>query len=191
MLPPGPSLRVTKTWTTDQFLNTLRTGVDPFGKKLDPTMMPWKFIGRLDDQVKLRGYRVELGEIETTLARHPRVLEVAVVVRPGRDGDKRLVAYVVADGAVVSRDLREFLSSKLPEYMVPKAFVVLDRLPLSANGKVDRRALPEPEAESLASPQPIDATRATPSYEPGPSGSACAPELSPPEAEPCRRAHGP
>ena len=115
-----------------------------------------EFLGRLDDQVKLRGYRVELGEIETTLARHPRVLEVAVVVRPGRDGDKRLVAYVVADGAVVSRDLREFLSSKLPEYMVPKAFVVLDRLPLSANGKVDRRALPEPDERAELVQAPVE-----------------------------------
>ena len=115
-----------------------------------------EFLGRLDDQVKLRGYRVELGEIETTLARHPRVLEVAVVVRPGRDGDKRLVAYAVADGAVVSRDLREFLSSKLPEYMVPKAFVVLDRLPLSANGKVDRRALPEPDERAELVQAPVE-----------------------------------
>jgi aspartate racemase len=104
-----------------------------------------EFLGRLDDQVKLRGYRIELGEIETVVRGDSRVQDVAVVVRPGVDGDKRLVAYVVADGSLAVGELRELLRSRLPEYMVPTAFVMLDRLPITANGKVDRTRLPEPE----------------------------------------------
>lgn len=104
-----------------------------------------EFLGRGDNQIKLRGFRIELGEIESMIGRHARVQDVAVVVRPGSSGDKRLVAYVVADGTIATRELREFLRSKLPDYMVPAAFVVLDALPLTANGKVDRSRLPEPE----------------------------------------------
>jgi len=115
-----------------------------------------EFLGRLDDQVKVRGFRVELGEIEVTLARHPRVRESVVVARRGPDGEMGLVAYVVGDGPVESRDLREFLGRKLPEYMVPTAFVVVDRLPLSANGKVDRRALPEPEGRAELVHAPVE-----------------------------------
>jgi aspartate racemase len=107
-----------------------------------------EFLGRLDDQVKVRGYRVELGEIEATLARHPRVREAAAVARRTADGERRLVAYVVGNGSVDARDLREFLGSKLPDYMIPAAFIALDRLPLTAHGKVDRQALPEPEASA-------------------------------------------
>jgi amino acid adenylation domain-containing protein len=104
-----------------------------------------EFLGRRDEQVKVRGYRVELGEIEVTLARHPRVREAALMARrPAEGGSRYLVAYVVADGPVDSPDLREFLSDKLPEYMIPAAFVTLDRLPLTPNGKIDKRALPEP-----------------------------------------------
>ncbi|NOT55709.1 MAG: amino acid adenylation domain-containing protein [Deltaproteobacteria bacterium] len=105
-----------------------------------------EFLGRLDNQVKVRGFRVELGEIESTLGRHPHVREVVVMARPARDGDKHLVAYVVANGAIDAHDLRTFLGRTLPDYMMPTAFVALDRLPLTANGKVDRHALPEPEA---------------------------------------------
>jgi amino acid adenylation domain-containing protein len=115
-----------------------------------------EFLGRLDDQVKVRGFRVELGEIEVTLARHPQVRESVVVARRAPDGEKGLVAYVVGDGPVESRDLREFLRGKLPEYMVPTAFVVVDRLPLSANGKVDRRALPEPEGRAELVHAPVE-----------------------------------
>jgi amino acid adenylation domain-containing protein len=104
-----------------------------------------EFLGRLDDQVKLRGYRVEPGEIEATLARHPRVRDVAVAAPRTPDGERRLVAYVVGDGPVDPRDLRTFLGSRLPEFMVPAAFVALDRLPLTASGKLDRRALPVPD----------------------------------------------
>ncbi len=110
-----------------------------------------EFIGRIDTQVKLRGFRIELGEIETTLARHPALRAVVVIAREDTPGAKRLVAYVVprasdeasADSSAAS--LRAFLADKLPEYMIPSAFVPLEKLPLNANGKVDRRALPTPE----------------------------------------------
>ncbi|SEC47016.1 non-ribosomal peptide synthase domain TIGR01720/amino acid adenylation domain-containing protein [Amycolatopsis tolypomycina] len=95
-----------------------------------------EFVGRADDQVKIRGFRIEPGEIETALAAHPDVTEAVVVTR-----DRRLVAYVVTTG---KPDLRAWLERDLPDYMVPSAFVPLDALPLSANGKVDRKALPEP-----------------------------------------------
>ncbi|MGW5744628.1 amino acid adenylation domain-containing protein, partial [Amycolatopsis sp. NPDC003861] len=101
-----------------------------------------EFVGRADDQVKIRGFRIELGEIETALAAHPDVTETVVVAR-----DRRLVAYVVTAG---KPDLRAWLQRDLPDYMVPSAFVTLDALPLSANGKVDRPALPEPAAEPVA-----------------------------------------
>jgi amino acid adenylation domain-containing protein len=103
-----------------------------------------EFLGRRDNQIKIRGFRVELEEIEATLARHSQVRNASVVVRPGA-GDKRLVGYIVTDGALVSRDVRDFLRSKLPEYMVPDSFVMLDGLPLMSNGKVDRARLPEPD----------------------------------------------
>ncbi len=104
-----------------------------------------EFLGRLDDQVKVHGYRVELGEIDAALVRHHRVQDAAVVARPAPRGERRLVAYLVGEGPLDPRDLREFLRGKLPEFMIPAVFVGLDRLPLTANGKVDRRALPEPE----------------------------------------------
>ncbi|HVG59538.1 MAG TPA: amino acid adenylation domain-containing protein [Hyalangium sp.] len=108
-----------------------------------------EFNGRVDHQVKIRGFRIELGEIEEVLTGHPGLLETAVIAREDRPGDKRLVAYVVAaePPGPSSEELRAFLRVKLPEYMIPSSFVSMAALPLTANGKVDRRALPAPEVE--------------------------------------------
>jgi amino acid adenylation domain-containing protein/non-ribosomal peptide synthase protein (TIGR01720 family) len=110
-----------------------------------------EFLGRVDDQVKIRGFRVELGEIEAALRQHPRVSAVAVVAREDVPGEKRLAGYVVADGrAPTVAELRAFLLERLPDYMVPAAWAVLDALPLNRNGKVDRHALPAPDAHAAA-----------------------------------------
>ncbi|MHB8524061.1 MAG: amino acid adenylation domain-containing protein, partial [Limisphaerales bacterium] len=108
-----------------------------------------EFLGRLDDQVKIRGHRIELGEIESVLARHPAVRQAAVVAVQEAAGENRLIAYVVraTDDLSPPSDLRDFLRQTLPESMVPSGFVFLDALPLTANGKVDRKLLPAPEPQ--------------------------------------------
>jgi amino acid adenylation domain-containing protein len=105
-----------------------------------------EYLGRMDHQVKIRGFRVELGEIESALNRHPAIRESVVLAREEGEGDKRLAAYIVPTGAAPSvTELREHLGKIIPEYMIPARFIVLTALPLTTNGKVDRRALPAPD----------------------------------------------
>jgi amino acid adenylation domain-containing protein len=118
-----------------------------------------EFLGRIDTQVKIRGFRIELGEIDAVLAQHPTVREVRTIDREDRPGDKRLVAYLVLDRAeTIEIDWRSFLLTKLPDYLIPSAFVAIESLPLTANGKVDRRALPMPSDRS-AEPELLVAAR--------------------------------
>ena len=125
-----------------------------------------EFLGRLDRQVKVRGFRIEPAEIEAILARHPRVAEAAVIVREDHPGDQRLTAYACLDAGgagtdepdALSSELRRFLKEQLPEYMVPATLTFLDRLPLTPSGKVDRAALPAPgDAGGRAYVAPRDA----------------------------------
>src|SRR5690606_1494212 len=112
-----------------------------------------EFLGRSDQQVKVRGYRIEIGEIEVALAKHPSVQQSVVVVRKDKASNTTLVAYVVSAPPKKEADvnqLRKFLRTKLPEYMIPSAFVNLDSLPLTPNGKVDRKSLPALSQENLA-----------------------------------------
>ena len=106
-----------------------------------------EYLGRVDNQVKVRGYRIELGEIEATLAKHPRLKSCAVLAREDEPGNKQLVGYVVPreDESPTSEDLRRFLVQKLPDYMVPAHFIFLNSIPLTPNGKIDRKALPAPD----------------------------------------------
>jgi amino acid adenylation domain-containing protein len=108
-----------------------------------------KFLGRVDHQVKIRGFRIELGEIEFNLNQHPQIKETVVIAKENEQGDKYLVAYLIAKETQPEiKELREFLGQKLPGYMIPSSFVFLNQFPLTPNGKIDRKALPEPDFEA-------------------------------------------
>jgi amino acid adenylation domain-containing protein len=104
-----------------------------------------EYLGRIDNQVKIRGFRIELGEIETLLSEHPAILQTTVIVREDNPGNKQLVAYCVTNVTVSIDELRSFIAQKVPSHMVPAAVVILPALPMTPNGKVDRRALPVPD----------------------------------------------
>src|SRR5437660_6531757 len=152
-------------------LTAERFAVDPFGsgERMYRTgdVVRWRgdgeleLLGRVDRQVKIRGLRIELGEVETQLTGHPSVRAAVVTVHEDGGGDRRLVAYVVGrpGQAPVPGELREHLRARVPEYMVPSAFVELERLPLGPTGKVDLHALPEPDfsaGHDAAAPPPRD-----------------------------------
>jgi acyl-coenzyme A synthetase/AMP-(fatty) acid ligase/acyl carrier protein len=119
-----------------------------------------EFLGRMDDQIKVRGHRVEPGEVEASLRAHPAVRAAVVVAREDIPGEKCLVAYLVPEQPAPGvSELRAFLHQRLPDFMVPSAFVVLEQLPLSPNGKVDRRSLPPPVGEPSDSVEPFVAPR--------------------------------
>lgn len=128
-----------------------------------------EFIGRKDDLVKIRGYRIELGEIEASISQHDSVRDAVVIVREDRPGDKRLVAYVTSkeERQIIVSELKSYLKQQVPEYMIPAAIVGLDKIPLTPNGKVDRRSLPIPatqktelEANFIAPSNPTEKTLA-------------------------------
>ncbi|HVI73135.1 MAG TPA: condensation domain-containing protein, partial [Pyrinomonadaceae bacterium] len=120
-----------------------------------------EFVGRVDEQVKVRGYRIELGEVETVLRSHPAVSSCVVIARDEKGGERRLLAYLVSSEqpAPSVTQLRSFMGEKLPEYMIPSVFIELEELPLTANGKVDRRALPAPAGERMLPEQEFAAPR--------------------------------
>jgi len=120
-----------------------------------------EFLGRIDDQIKLRGFRIELGEIEAVLKQHPAVRQAVALVRENLHGGKELAAYVVPkeDEKPTIGALRSFLKSKLPDYMIPSAFLFLNALPLTTHGKVDRRALPAPDQNDQELEKPYVAPR--------------------------------
>ncbi len=120
-----------------------------------------EYLGRLDGQVKLRGYRIELGEIEACLKRLPLVQEAVVILRRDHDDNAQLAAYVVptGEGVITVDELQRMLAQHVPAYMIPAAFVLLPALPLSPNGKIDRRALPAPEEMAMRREQPYVAPR--------------------------------
>ncbi|MCX7923160.1 MAG: amino acid adenylation domain-containing protein [Clostridia bacterium] len=104
-----------------------------------------EYLGRIDHQVKIRGHRIELGEIETRILKHVSIKEAVVIAREDKDGNKYLCAYIVSEVSMTVSQLREYLSKDLPEYMIPSYFIQLDKIPMTSNGKVDRKALPIPD----------------------------------------------
>ncbi|MGW1751705.1 non-ribosomal peptide synthetase [Streptomyces sp. NPDC002092] len=118
-----------------------------------------EYVGRADSQVKIRGFRIELGEIEHALAGHPGVAQAVVLVREYQEGDKRLVGYVVPepDATVDADELSAYLHERLPDYMVPSALISLAEIPLTSNGKLDRRALPSEDTNTVAGREPRNA----------------------------------
>lgn len=108
-----------------------------------------EYLGRIDNQVKIRGYRIELEEIENQLLQHENINNAVAVVREDKDGNQNICAYVVGNGDLTVITLRKFLSERLPEYMLPSFFIQLESIPLTVNGKVDRKALPEPDGSIL------------------------------------------
>jgi len=121
-------------------------------------------VGRVDDQIKIRGYRIEPNEIVSALSRRPEIRDCLVVAREDAPGDKRLIAYVVlGDGACPAHaELSEFLRGSLPEYMLPAAYVRMDKLPLTLNGKIDRIALPAPDAGNTLPQEAVSDAAQTP-----------------------------
>ncbi len=152
-----PPTEATTDWQGNWSSRLYKTG-DLVRWRADGTI---EFLGRIDHQVKVRGFRIELGEIESTLRQHPAVREAVVLAREDQPGDLRLVAYLVVGeehmaGADHTKDqfqsaLRTFLKERLPDYMIPTAFVPLEALPLTSSGKVDRKALPAPTTDARAS----------------------------------------
>jgi acyl carrier protein/predicted amino acid dehydrogenase len=119
-----------------------------------------EFLGRIDNQVKIRGFRIELGEIEAALSQHPAIQQCVMLAREDQPGDKRLVAYVVAEGEAPStQELQHFLKQTLPDYMIPSVFVPLESLPLTPSGKVDRKVLPTPDRTDFVPSAPYVASR--------------------------------
>ena len=178
-LPPGlvgelyiGGARVARGYLNRPELTEERFLVDPFSKESGTRMYKtgdlvryrWdgvlEYLGRIDHQVKVRGYRVELGEIEASLAEHPGVKSCAVLAREDTPRNRQLIGYVVAQNERPSaNDLRRSLGETLPDYMIPVQFVFLDSMPLTTNGKVDRQALPAPSREVASRPEDHVAAR--------------------------------
>jgi len=151
-----------KDKTAASFIDDVRTGerlyrTGDLGRYLPDGEI--EFLGRRDLQVKVQGHRIELGEIEARLTQHPAVRAATVAAHGEKFEEKRLVAYLVADGALAAEDIRLFLSQALPGYMVPSVYVLLDALPLTPNGKVDRKRLPLPRPALPINPREMLAPR--------------------------------